>query len=337
MGKIYFNDVEYSSWGGYRKPRLPLSYQEVEWLESTGNQYIETGMACNKDFTLDIDFSISKTISGENPIASIWQSLYNYWNLFVRTGSSSAVTVYTAGHHTISHRNFFNPTHIHIERTGSAFHMAVDDQELDWTYSYTYGSATTLKLFARGDWVSSNGVRIWNAKVTANGVTKEFVPCYRKSDSKIGMYEVNAGTFYENRGTVDFLKGENIGGVTMGLMMLNGINYAGGVDDSHDYSTTEKVVGTWIDGSDVYERTIYIPSISISGSESLTVESNFNSFLIAATGVYISPDNVTLYMIPEGRIRVFVNASHELKLEAINSGSFNGGKGYLTLLYVKNT
>lgn len=123
----------------------------------------------------------------------------------------------------------------------------------------------------------------------------------------------------------------------MGMIIKNGVVYGGSSGSSSiEYSTTEKVVGKWIDGSNVYERTIYIPSISISGSESLTVESNFNNFLISATGVYISPDEVTLYMIPEGRIRVFVNASHELKLEPINSGSFNGGKGYLTIQYIKN-
>lgn len=124
----------------------------------------------------------------------------------------------------------------------------------------------------------------------------------------------------------------------MGKIYLNNIEYAGGVGGSslHEYSTTEKVVGKWIDGSDVCERTIYIPSISISGSTTLTVESGFNDFLISATGVYISPDEVTLYMIPEGRIRVFVSSSHELKLEPINSGSFNGGKGYLTIQYIKN-
>ena len=31
----------------------------------------------------------------------------------------------------------------------------------------------------------------------------------------------------------------------------------GGGSDTHEYSTTEKVVGKWIDGSDVYEKTLY--------------------------------------------------------------------------------
>ena len=40
----------------------------------------------------------------------------------------------------------------------------------------------------------------------------------------------------------------------MGKIMFNGESYTGGTgDDFHTYSTTEHVVGTWIDGSTIYE------------------------------------------------------------------------------------
>lgn len=42
----------------------------------------------------------------------------------------------------------------------------------------------------------------------------------------------------------------------MGKIMLNSRQYAGG-GDYHEYSTAEHIVGTWIDGSPVYEKTIY--------------------------------------------------------------------------------
>lgn len=42
----------------------------------------------------------------------------------------------------------------------------------------------------------------------------------------------------------------------MGKMMLNGKEYAGsGGGASHTYSTTEQVVGTWLDGKPLYEKT----------------------------------------------------------------------------------
>ena len=43
----------------------------------------------------------------------------------------------------------------------------------------------------------------------------------------------------------------------MGKLMFNGIDYTGGASNNgHTYSTDEQVVGTWIDGSPVYERTV---------------------------------------------------------------------------------
>ena len=42
----------------------------------------------------------------------------------------------------------------------------------------------------------------------------------------------------------------------MGKIMFNGESYTGGTGDGHAYSTTEQVVGTWIDGSPLYEITL---------------------------------------------------------------------------------
>lgn len=43
----------------------------------------------------------------------------------------------------------------------------------------------------------------------------------------------------------------------MGMIIKNGVVYAGGGggSSSHEYSTTERVVGKWVDGSNLYEKT----------------------------------------------------------------------------------
>lgn len=48
----------------------------------------------------------------------------------------------------------------------------------------------------------------------------------------------------------------------MGKLMLNEICYTGGGNEFHSYSTTEHIVGTWIDGKPVYEETISLDNIS---------------------------------------------------------------------------
>ena len=39
---------------------------------------------------------------------------------------------------------------------------------------------------------------------------RDFVPCYQKSDGVIGMYDLVHDVFYTNKGTGNFLKGQDI-------------------------------------------------------------------------------------------------------------------------------
>ena len=38
----------------------------------------------------------------------------------------------------------------------------------------------------------------------------ELIPCYRKSDNVIGLYDMVGGTFYINNGTGTFTKGDDV-------------------------------------------------------------------------------------------------------------------------------
>ena len=53
----------------------------------------------------------------------------------------------------------------------------------------------------------------------------------------------------------------------MGIIKFNGESYTGGTGDGgHVYSTAEQVVGTWIDGSPVYEKTFSFTAVLNAGS-----------------------------------------------------------------------
>ena len=55
---------------------------------------------------------------------------------------------------------------------------------------------------------------------------REFIPCYRKSDNIIGMYDLVNGKFYTNSGTEEFIKGEAV----EVLEGVGGVGGTGGVD-----------------------------------------------------------------------------------------------------------
>ena len=55
-----------------------------------------------------------------------------------------------------------------------------------------------------------NPIKIYNLKISENGILiRNFIPCYRKSDNEIGLYDIVNNVFYTNQGTGVFLKGSN--------------------------------------------------------------------------------------------------------------------------------
>ena len=54
---------------------------------------------------------------------------------------------------------------------------------------------------------------------------RHYIPCYRKSDGKIGLYDIVEGKFYTNEGEGEFLKGKDTGSVTSSTIVTNPSNH----------------------------------------------------------------------------------------------------------------
>jgi hypothetical protein len=53
--------------------------------------------------------------------------------------------------------------------------------------------------------------KIYNVKIyTSGNLVRDFIPCYRKSDDVIGLYDLVNDAFYTNAGTGTFTKGGDI-------------------------------------------------------------------------------------------------------------------------------
>lgn len=112
-----------------------------------------------------------------------------------------------------------------------------------------------------------------------------------------------------------------------------------------DYSTDEQVVGTWIDGKPLCQRTysFTLPVIydgTENGCDVVTLE---NTIIISVDG-YISGNNQTNYplaftTVSSGETRFvncFKNGSGIVKIKT-NLGTISEKSGYVTLRYVKTT
>ena len=80
------------------------------------------------------------------------------------------------------------------------------------TIEITFSSAST-NYISFGSWIDVSWSRTidWYSFKIWKGDTllRDFVPCYRKSDNVLGMYDIVEGEFYTNSGTGQFLAGPN--------------------------------------------------------------------------------------------------------------------------------
>lgn len=189
-------------------------YEELEYLEATGIQYIDTGILAGSDIKAEVKYKPTNTSaaycalggrdfsSGDNRNAfGIWANVSGK----TRFDFQSASVLSTLGSSTSSWniaikdgvKNYFNGT-----------------QEESNTTT-TFASTRNMYLFAMfsGSSVTGNMVgsiaycRIWKAGV----LVRDFIPAKRNSDSVIGMYDRVSGTFFTNSGSDDFTAGPSKG------------------------------------------------------------------------------------------------------------------------------
>lgn len=185
---------------------LPQEYQRVEYIASTGVQKIDTGYRANQDTVAEIDLRYSElgaqnqrtfgTRAGQN--ADKWGlGATTADKLWFRHGDDEPQTAITTDRMTI--RIALNKLYINGEERLTA--GTTDD----------FQTQANLFICDTGEGTAFKGetyrVRIWE-----NGtLIKDFIPCYRKTDSKPGLYEVVGGAFYTNSGTdADFTVGANV-------------------------------------------------------------------------------------------------------------------------------
>ena len=199
---------------------LPTEYQRVKYIESSGTQYINTGVAPNGvQFGIEVKFSadINALDSAQSICGSLKASTpYRWHGIGYNTTYHYFYIQYSKGDSSKTFR--FSPTDNNFEISYSIAGTEIAAVMNTSTYSDTCDDYSTninsIYLFARNDGGSAalkSCVKIHKVKITSNNqLIREFIPCYRKSDSVVGMYDLVNGVFYTNAGTGTFLKGADV-------------------------------------------------------------------------------------------------------------------------------
>ena len=196
--------------------KLPIEYQEVEYIESTGTQYIDTGVKVKPNLFYDIKlkhndfggmFGRYSDSSGANIIS---QTISNM--TAVNYGSTSSYYRYE-----IPIQLAFSVCKLKILDNKFYFNDALISDNINKTLPNT---EETFFLFRQSS-IYGRG-RIYYVKLYDNNtLIRDFVPCYRKSDSVIGLYDLVDRVFYINSGYGSFKIGPIPGASTRKLEYLN--------------------------------------------------------------------------------------------------------------------
>lgn len=202
--------------------RIPDEYQEVEYLESTGTQYIATDIEGQFSMTFESDIEFT----GNQDAYSVGFLDGNF-----RIGGNG----YYGGRTQISYGSSYKlggNLKLHVKYNyktifGPDIQKVFIDGELTSTHDMAK-NATALTgkhvgIFARLN--NDNGAslfskaKMYNLKILdLDKLLGNFIPCYRKSDNEIGMYDTVSKTFFTNQGTGTFLKGNDVAYDTVNLM-----------------------------------------------------------------------------------------------------------------------
>lgn len=172
------------------KGKLPSTYRKLEYIQSSGKQYIDTGVIVKDITEIKVDFQAVTILSGENQYASSWVDYSNHiqiginGNKFIDSGGvtysqTSSVTARTQA--------------VGVPLGAVNLHL----------YLFAQSESTGALHYSSG--------RIFSCQITtADGLVRNFVPC-KNPDGVIGMYDVVNDKFYQNSGSDTFIAGTDLG------------------------------------------------------------------------------------------------------------------------------
>ena len=190
----------------WKKSSSPSDYTQLEYIESTGTQWIDTGIATtnnNLGFMLeampltsaDVYPMGSRATNGGTRffgIRSYSDNTFSYgWSDYLRaTASQSYVNVRT----TMS-LNWLNSKKVTIGNDNNNLATA------------NIANGRNITLFGVNGQLLWKG-RIYRAQISeGNGIVANLIPVMRNSDGKVGMRDTVTGQFFTNAGTGEFIAG----------------------------------------------------------------------------------------------------------------------------------
>ena len=197
-------------------------YVFVEYIESTGTQWIDTGFKPNPKTTIIMDYQLTAIEPSKYVYGSRGDGTSNYQSMYYLhiNGDSKYALGYGALLGNVFASKPTPDTNRHVMHRNKGTVYIDNAYAHGFNANVTFECVNNLEIFAsysNREGVNPVKMRLYSFKICEGGLNgsggtllMDFVPCYRKTDKVAGLYDTASGTFFENQGTGNFLIGGEI-------------------------------------------------------------------------------------------------------------------------------
>lgn len=195
---------------------LPKEYRRVQYIKSTGVEYIDTNLSAPEGFEVEIKINIDKVTGSWAPILGAHEPSAPYKRNFIAYGSNKKMemdagdkitqtSVTLAGDDVIKASNVKNNFYLNVN--GTTYNPTITTNSSNIAYS----GRTLHLLHNNGYDLGYTTGKVYYCKITVGGaLVRNFVPVARLTDNKIGLYDTINGVFYTNPGLGEFNAGPTL-------------------------------------------------------------------------------------------------------------------------------
>ena len=194
--------------GNVERLLLPAEYQQVEYIESTGQQYIDTGYKSNNTTIIETDMQITD---------GIW--IFGA-RTAVKTQDSFALALDPDRYAIRIGTNNYNDVMTTTTRKRTKIYLSNSKLKLDSNDAKVFLENVTKGVYNIFICALNQGGnasdklfvgRVYSFKIWDNGVlTKDYIPAKSTITNKVGLYDTVEGKFYTNQGTGEFIAGPDV-------------------------------------------------------------------------------------------------------------------------------
>ncbi len=186
---------------------LPSEYQQVEYIEGTGTQYINTGVNATNDIEIISEFASTDITQNRCYVFGV----YGNSNQRIQFSYSDPAFIGWWDQYTNSISYFEVDTNKHIIKVSKG-EFILDDKNINTMKDGYFASYTPIYMFAlnANETISNvSKIKLYNTEIYKEGtLIRKYIPCYRKSDNVAGLYDLVNNIFYTNSGTGSFISGD---------------------------------------------------------------------------------------------------------------------------------